>query len=637
MLKRNLFGFLFCLFATAAIAQDSYDTTVLLHEISINSYRFEHFSEGSKQQKIDSSSKANYMASSVADALNSLSTLVLKSYGISGNTSISLRGTSAAHTAILWNGINLQNPLNGGSNLELIPMQAIEEIVVQYGGSGALYGSGAIGGAILMQSKIPFESKLKTSVNAGIGSFSNYFAQASIQKGSKKLAGSFGIFYRQAENDFPFKNFQQYGHPETRQSNAAAEYFGINQDSRFLLTDNQQINTHLWIQKSTRQLPPNMTTLQSKQVQTDEAFRFSADYTLAKVKTDWMTRFGLLSSKLNYNDSLNGIFAEHRSKSAILESEVNYKFRLNHLINFGIHNRLDWGQSDSFEQINQRNNLAFLLSYKYWNPTKTMTLTASIRQELSAKKWSQPNPGLGINFKPFKHIQFSGKISRNYRQPTFNDLFWIDGYARGNPDLLAESAWAEDLAASFSKNNNQNKVSLSLSFFNTYVKNLILWVPIEGIWTPMNQKEVWSRGLETDLRFEKEMNHFKIKLELHHTYNLSSIEKKADNESESILHKQLIYTPKNQVKALFSIQHRLTSFFIEQLFVSKSFTMADNSSWLGAYHITNLHISHSFKKKKQNFGISFRLNNLFNQDYQSMQNYALPGRNYQFSIHHNIN
>lgn len=627
----------FWVFATAAFAQDSYDTSVLLHEININSYRFEQFSEGSKHQKIDSSSKANHVASTVAEALNSLTTLYLKSYGISGNTSISLRGTSSAHTAILWNGINLQDPLNGGTNLELIPLQAIDEIEIQYGGSGALYGSGAIGGAILMQSKAQFQTELKTSVNVGIGSFSSYFGQASIQKGGKKAAASLRIFYRQAANDFPFTNTQQFEHPEVRQTNAAVEYFGISQDSRFLLADNQQINIHLWLQKSIRELPPNMTMLVSKQLQTDEALRFSSDYTLSKPKYDLMARVGLLSSKLIYDDSLSGIYAEHLSRSAILEAEVNTKIRTNHLLNFGIHERVDWGESDNYAQISHRNNLAFLLSYKLWNPSKTLHVSTSIRQEIIDENWSQPTPALGLTYKVGEHLQFSGKVSRNYRQPTFNDLFWQGGFAQGNPDLLPESAWAQDIGASFQKTSDEINFSLSLSAFNTYIKDLILWIPIEGIWTPLNQKEVWSRGIETDIKLGRTTRKLKMNFEIHYSFNPSTLEKKADNETDAILNKQLIYTPKHQAKASLSLQHSIGNLTIEQQFIGKRYTVSDNTSWLDAYPLTNLILRSSLKKEKQNWGLNFRLNNVFNQEYQSMKNYALPGRNYQISIHYNFN
>jgi iron complex outermembrane receptor protein len=421
------------------------------------------------------------------------------------------------------------------------------------------------------------------------------------------------------------------------QTNAAVEYFGISQDSRFLLTENQQINTHLWLQKTTRELPPNMTMLVSKQLQTDEALRFSTDYSLIKSDFDFMARFGLLSSKLNYNDSLSGIYAEHLSRSAILEAEINYKVRSNHLLNFGVHERMDWGDSDNYAKISNRNNLAFLLSYKLWNSSKTLQVSTSIRQEIIDESLSQPTPALGLSYKIGESLQLSGKISRNYRQPTFNDLFWQGGFAQGNSDLLPESAWAQDIGASLQKTTDNINFSFSLSAFNTYIKNLILWLPEDGVWIPQNKKEVWSRGIETDIKLGTTARNVELNLEIHYSFNPSTLEKKADNETDAILGKQLIYTPKHQAKAFLSLQHKIGSLSIEQQYVGKRFTTTDNLSWLEAYPLTNLILSHSIKKEKQNLGLSFRLNNLFNQEYQSIENYALPGRNFQISIHYNFN
>ena len=201
--------------------------------------------------------------------------------------------------------------------------------------------------------------------------------------------------------------------------------------------------------------------------------------------------------------------------------------------------------------------------------------------------------------------------------------------ARGSP-------WSDPSSVS-SRPQFQQSSSTHSSTFNTYIKNLILWIPIEGIWTPLNQKEVWSRGIETDLKLSKTVQNLKLNFELHYSFNPSTLEKKADNETDAILGKQLIYTPKHQVKALFSLQHSLGRLSLEQLFVGKRYTMADNMSWLDAYPLTNLILSSSLKKENQNWGLNFRLNNVFNQKYQSMENYALPGRNYQISIHYNLN
>ncbi len=639
MLKRNLFGLGFYLLISVLYAQDAaFDTSVLLNEISINSYRFEQFADGNKRQEIDSLSQENHIANSLAEALNTLTMLSLKSYGISGNTSISLRGTSASQTAILWNGINLQDPLNGSANLELIPIMAVDKIEVQYGGSGALYGSGAIGGAILLQTKAQFKTGFKTKLNVGFGSFGSYFSQFGIQNGGQKMATSLKLFYRQAKNNFPFVNTQQFGHPATKQTNAAVEFFGLSQDSRFLLTENQQINTHFWFQQSSRELPPNMTSLISQQNQDDRSFRFSGDHLYSRAKIDVMTRLAFLNSKLNYTDSLAAIFAEHLSNSALLESELNYKLHSNQVFNIGVHERLDWGKSENYKQIEKRNKLAFLLSYKMWTLSKRLNLSTSIREELVDRKWSPPTPSLGISYQTTSSLKFSGRISRNFRQPNFNDLFWKGGFAQGNPNLLAETAWSQDLGVLYQYSKDKKKLDLSLSAFNISIKNMILWLPSDqGIWSPVNKKEVWSRGLESDLKFSQVSYRIHWQFDLHYSYNPSTLRKVAENESESILNKQLTYTPLHQAKALISLKHRLGSISLEQLYISKRFTTSDNSRWLKGYPLSNLIISTSFQKRKQNWGLSFRINNLFDQAYQSMLNYALPGRNYQINIHYKLN
>jgi iron complex outermembrane receptor protein len=635
MLKRNLISLLLSILASGLLAQDAYDTSILLHEVNINSYRYTHFSAGNKIQEIDSLSLSNQTSNSLAEAISNLTTLYLKSYGISGNSSISLRGTSSSHTAVLWNGINLQDPLNGGSNLELIPLLAVNTVKIQYGGSGALFGSGAIGGAIILESKLPLRSGFHSNVSLGTGSFGRYFGNVSVQNSGEKLATSLRIFYQKANNDFPFINTQQFGHPETRQTNASAEYYGMSQDNRLLFSKNQQLNTHFWYQKSNRELPPNMTILQSKQQQRDAFFRFSMDYSLSKSRVDWLTRFGLLYSKLNYTDSLSAIYAEHQSQSALLETELNYKMHKNHLFNFGMHERIDWGISANYSQTKSRNNLAFLVSYQFLTPSKKFQLAASIRQEMIDIQWSQPTPSVSWKFSFKRHFQIEGKASLNYRQPSFNDLFWQDGFAHGNPDLLPESAWAEDLSFSYLNETYPQLFKFRLTAFNSYIKNLILWMPIDGIWMPVNQKEVWSRGIETDVDYKIKLKSMQISFNLKGSYNPSTLEKNAENESDLSLKKQLIYTPKQQLRAQFSLIHAYGSLQLEHAFVSERYTKTDNSASLDAYQLTNLSLSAPILKQK--LTLSFRLQNLFNTIYQSMENYALPGRNYQLNIHYNFN
>lgn len=65
-----------------------------------------------------------------------------------GLTGVFIRGTKTSQSLVLVDGVRLENPTSGFSQLEYIPLSAIERIEVVRGPLSSLYGSGAIGGVI---------------------------------------------------------------------------------------------------------------------------------------------------------------------------------------------------------------------------------------------------------------------------------------------------------------------------------------------------------------------------------------------------------------------------------------------------------------------------------------------------------
>ena len=86
-------------------------------------------------------------------------------------------------------------------------------------------------------------------------------------------------------------------------------------------------------------------------------------------------------------------------------------------------------------------------------------------------------------------------VSRNYRFPTLNDLYFLPG---GNPDLKNEHGFSYDAGVSFDVGKKGvYKLGGSASWFDSYIDNWIVWLPTaKGFWTPKNVKEVHAYGVE---------------------------------------------------------------------------------------------------------------------------------------------
>ena len=124
-----------------------------LPEARVRGARPEQFAVGSRRLELDSAALAQYRGGTAADVLGARSGLYIKNYGPGQLATISLRGTAAQHTAVLWNGLNIALPTLGQNDLALLPISGNTQLAVQPGPAAALYGSGAVGGAIILRTE----------------------------------------------------------------------------------------------------------------------------------------------------------------------------------------------------------------------------------------------------------------------------------------------------------------------------------------------------------------------------------------------------------------------------------------------------------------------------------------------------
>ena len=88
----------------------------------------------------------------LANIISSSSSVYIKQYGALATPTF--RGSSSSHTLVLWNGMPINSIANGLADLSGIFCNSFSDIVIVNGGEGSLFGSGAIGGSIHLNSLI---------------------------------------------------------------------------------------------------------------------------------------------------------------------------------------------------------------------------------------------------------------------------------------------------------------------------------------------------------------------------------------------------------------------------------------------------------------------------------------------------
>jgi iron complex outermembrane receptor protein len=220
-----------------------------------------------------------------------------------------------------------------------------------------------------------------------------------------------------------------------------------------------------------------------------------------------------------------------------------------------------------------------------------------------------------------------------YRLPSINDLYWNPG---GNSELSPEQGYSTDLGIKWNIKTSNYQINFSPNIYSRWIDNWIQWQPNGNHWSALNIKKVWSRGIETNTNLITEFSHIKALFNLKTSYNMSTnIE--LFNENPSSLGKQLTYCP--HYKAVFKASFSFKKLHLTYLhnYTGYRFTSSDNSYFLPAFQLGRLFLSSDLKVKKQTVKIFYKLNNLYNVDYQLIINRPMPLINQEIGLNININ
>ncbi len=180
------------------------DSINVLDEVLVDA-KLRVFSTGQEVLHIsDSVTKKN--RPTLTSVLNFNSPIYFKENGLGMVSSPSFRGTTASQTAVLWNGININSQFNGQTDFNTINAAGYDEIAVRGGGGSVVYGTGAIGGTVHLNTRLNFQEKLENDVFVQYGSFNTLDARYQLKAARGDWTVNISGARNSSDNDYEYPN-----------------------------------------------------------------------------------------------------------------------------------------------------------------------------------------------------------------------------------------------------------------------------------------------------------------------------------------------------------------------------------------------------------------------------------------------
>jgi len=602
---RSTLSFFLSFFCIFTYAQNNY--TNELEEIVLNGNFSKPLNSGYSIVTIsDSILKSTYQ--SFGNLLQNTSNLYFKQNGNGMVSSISLRGTGASRTGVYWNGISINSSLNGQTDFNTLFANGFDNVAIRRGGGSVLLGSGAIGGAINLSDQILFNSEINGNILFGFGSYTTGNTQLTGKISTDKLYAKISIGAFASKNDYPFLG------TNLKNENGELKNYNFNGVFAYKLDKKNTINFYSTIFDSDRNTSRTLTASSDAKL-LDFNSRFLLDWKhLANRFTSSFKLAYLYEKNTYFFNKEQAEFSESLSKKFI--GKYDFTYFLNKNISFNAGTELDNinGKGTNIQKTVQNDFTTYLLFHH--TPISKVNYNISIRKGFSNQYEIPFIFAIDFNIDLLTNLNIKGNYATNYRLPTINDLYWQPG---GNPNLIPETSSTTELGLVYTK----AIFEFNITTFLITSKDLIQWQPISpDIWQPINIQDVRNYGLEFAAAIQKKIDLHEIDFKVQYDFV------KAIDQN---LNKQLIYVPNHKANAIFTYKYKKWGFYYNLQYTGKVYITTSNTQSLNAYTLSNISVNRSLLKNK--LQLAFKVNNLFNENYQSVAYRPMPNRNFTLNIH----
>src|SRR5690554_259679 len=596
------------LLGQSVLAQDN--LVIEIQEVVISDNLLKDYSQTQKTNTLsDSIIKRN--SSFLTSLLNYNSLIYFKENGIGGASSPSFRGTTASQTAVIWNGINVNSQTLGQTDFNAVNALSFDNITIKSGGGSVVYGSSAIGGSIHLNSDLAFYDTFENELFLKYGSFNTFDGRFQTKLASEKYSLQLGFTHSSSDNDYDWVGKNR------KNQNGQFENASFNANFGYKINASNTLKFYSQFFDGERHFSLLLPTeTPTKYHNTD--IRNLLEWKSLISRFTSRVKLAHLFEEYKYFPNINhSNYTFGKVESLIAKYDLAYDFSDRMKLNTVIDVTQNKGQgSDIHAEKRQIGSGSLLFKHLI---SDAFLYEVALRKEITDNYESPFLYSLGINYKVSDFYAVKFNASKNFRIPTFNDLYWVTG---GNPDLKPETSYQAEITNEFKMKNLKIYVT---GYFNQ-LKDMLRWIPTSSMWEPENTEEVEIFGFEAGLSYSKSFGKHSLNLNGNYGYT-SSKDKRTD--------KYLIYVPTHKANATASYAYEKLTIYGEFLYVGEVYTRSDNNSRynIDAYQVYNLGADYTFK---QHYTLGIKIQILLDIYYESVENRALPGRNFMMYLNFRI-
>jgi vitamin B12 transporter len=603
--------------------------TVHLDEIRVEATRLflEDRLHAVRIYRADSTLIQQYRGAPLSSVIGNEFPLNVRDYGPAGISSVSVRGFGPGQTQILWEGIPVNHPMVGQTDLALYPASVFSTIEFVPGNSAAAYGSGSIAGTVHLGSA---PAGRGASVTRTVGDFGFSRAGMDVSEVSGPFTVSLVASGIRSQNDYGY--FDRIRLRDARRANADKQAFSITGRVGYQ-SGNWKAGSAGWSGYNRGGVPGSVITGRTAARQDDNWLRWAGNAEFRHGTTRYYSHAYYSRHNLDYLDERTRTDSRSTSHATGLTTGITSYISRRITINGLLQGGRQWIETNNYDRIRGRSYTAAAITGVVELPAG-FRVFPGLRTDLYSDFGLALSPSLGINLELFDRIVVvRAQYSNDFSAPTMNDLYWSPG---GNPGLKPERGIGVEAGTSLAwKYRSLFRISLDATVYRTTFRDGIRWSPVSGsVWSPANVTGLVASGIEINQAFTLWLAG--VRLHVSNIWMHTGISSDTPRfDSDPAVGLQLPYVPERTFKTSISVGHRLLSLFANRIYSGERFTTADHSSPLDpldSFAVINAGLTVTAGWRNFYAAGSLTIRNLFNEEYEMIAWYPMPLSNRELSV-----